>query len=108
MNAIIVESSSMPANTLTSPLVAEMLALGPTPASVLLLMVITRIEAPSAPRPPAAAPAMPNTSRLSFAQTCTWPPATTVPSIVAVVPAVGTVEIAVVATLPPTARQRRC
>ena len=36
-----------------------------------------------------------------MAQTWTWPPATTAPSIVAVVPAVGTVLRALEATVPP-------
>src|SRR5262245_19708831 len=87
--------------TLTWP-PPDTLALGPTPAFVALFSFRTRIDAPTPTAPAAAAPATPTTLRLSVAQTWTWPPATTAPSTVAVVPAVGTVEIASDATLPPT------
>src|SRR5687767_2190323 len=85
-----------------------MLAWGETPASVLLLTFRISTEAPTPTKPPAAAPATPKTDRTSFARTFTCRPATTevgkaaLESIVAVVPPVGTLLTAFVATLPPT------
>ena len=80
---------------------AVMSAPGPTPASVLLWTLRIRTPAPTPTKPAATAPARPLTSRLSLAHTLTWPPAWTLPSMVAVVPADGTVLSALEATLPP-------
>ena len=102
-----VECSSMPAETVTAP-PASIVAYSETPASVRLLTFSTSTEPPTPTNPPAAAPAIPNTKRTSFATTLTWPPATTVvlwarlESIVAVVPPVGTWAIAFVAMPLPT------
>ena len=62
--------SSMLAETVTAP-PALMLAYGEMPASVTLLTFRTSTEPPTPTAPPAAAPAIPNTERTSFAMTLT-------------------------------------
>ena len=82
------------------PPTAVTLALGPTPASVLLLTLRMMTATPMPTNPPATAPATPLTVSLSPARTWTPPSAVTPPKISADVPAGGELLRASLATLP--------
>ena len=69
-----------------APPPADTTAFGPMPASAIVSTLRTRTAAPTPTKPTATLPAIPNSSRSSFARTFTAPPATTVPLIAAEVP----------------------